>query len=175
MSLLTRLLRRPAAPENAAMRPLYDAAVERARALGWYMEGRVPDTVDGRFDMLAAILSCVFIRLERKSDSEREQVWLTELFVEDMDGNLRQIGIGDMSIGKHVGKMMGALGGRLEAYRDSLTGEGDLEAAVRRNIYRGEPPDDEAVAFVTAGLRQFHARLDELSSEDLFAGQLPSL
>lgn len=175
MSLLTRLFRRPAPPENAAMRPLYDAAVERARALGWYVEGRVPDDMDGRFDMLAAILSCVFIRLEREADSEQEQVWLTELFVEDMDGNLRQIGIGDMSIGKHVGKMMGALGGRLEAYRDGLTGDGDLEAAIRRNIYRGEPPADEAVGFVTAGLRRFHADLCELPSEDLFAGQLPEI
>ncbi|WP_204310223.1 ubiquinol-cytochrome C chaperone family protein, partial [Enterobacter cloacae] len=72
---------------------------------------------------------------------------LTEVFIDDMDGQLRQIGIGDIVVGKHVGKMMGMLGGRLGAYREALAAGGFDEALVR-NLYRGEAPAPAALAHV---------------------------
>ena len=80
----------------------------------------VPDTVDGRFDMIAAVLCTVLLRLEREPEGLATTAPLTERFVDDMDGQLRQIGIGDIVVGKHIGKMMSMLGGRLGAYRDGL-------------------------------------------------------
>ena len=78
----------------------------------------MPDTLDGRFDMIAAILALVLLRLEAEGEAGRgPSVLLTEIFIDDMDGTLRQIGIGDYVVGKHVGRMMGALGGRLAAFR----------------------------------------------------------
>jgi hypothetical protein len=91
------------------MLPLYQAVVHRGRAVHWYVEGGVPDTLDGRFDMIAAVLTLVLLRLEQ-ADLRHESVWLTELFIDDMEGQLRQIGIGDLVVGKHVGRMMSALG-----------------------------------------------------------------
>ena len=63
-----------------------------------------------------------------------------------MDATLRQIGIGDYVVGKHVGRMMGALGGRLRPFAPRARATGDFEAAVRRNIFHDAPPSDEAPA-----------------------------
>ncbi|HKX21876.1 MAG TPA: ubiquinol-cytochrome C chaperone family protein, partial [Rhizorhapis sp.] len=102
MSILSRLFAKTDPRE--AMRPLYNAVVIRGREAHWYADGAVPDTLDGRFDMIAAVLSFVLLRLEQEADRKQESVWLTEIFVDDMDGQLRQIGIGDMIVGKHIGK-----------------------------------------------------------------------
>ena len=129
MTLLQRLF----APRRdaAALRPLYDLVVETGRDPAWYRDGGVPDTLDGRFDMVAAILSLVLLRLEAEGDAaRRESVLLTEIFVDDMDASLRQIGIGDFVVGKHIGKMMGALGGRLGAFRSAVDEAASMAAVV---------------------------------------------
>ncbi len=172
MSLLDRLFHRKPDP-RMTMQPLYQAIVHRARAVHWYVEGGVPDTLDGRFDMIAAILSLVLLRLEQ-ADLRHESVWLTELFIDDMEAQLRQIGIGDVVVGKHIGRMMSALGGRLSAYKDGLAPGGDMNAALRRNLYRGEPVADAAVADVEARLRAFAEALEGITPERLLSGDLPA-
>ncbi|RVT38891.1 ubiquinol-cytochrome C chaperone family protein [Sphingobium algorifonticola] len=175
MSLLDRLfpsLRTQADP-RAALRPLYAAIVARGRAPHWYAQGAVPDTLDGRFDMIAAILCAVLLRLEGEDAARQGSVWLTEIFIEDMDGQLRQIGIGDMIVGKHIGKMMSALGGRLTAYRAGLTPEGDLNGALVRNLYRGDAPDAAALDHVAKALRDLWTALGDTPTPALLAGALP--
>jgi len=156
-----------------AIAPLYAAIVARARAPHWYADGAVPDTVDGRFDMIAAILSLVLIRLEGDPAGAAPSAHLAERFVADMDGQLREIGIGDIVVGKHIGRMMGMLGGRLGAYREALAGDGDLAAAVTRNIFRGHEPEPAALAHVCDGLRALHERLTTTPIERVVAGELP--
>ena len=159
--------------QRAPLQPLYRAIVARGRAPAWYREGQVPDTLDGRFDMIAAILSLVLLRLEAEGDSGRgPSVLLTEIFIDDMDGTLRQIGIGDYVVGKHVGRMMSALGGRLAAFRAGRE-TGSLGDAVARNIFHEAPPSDEAMTFVTRGLERFAEALDGAPAGALLAGQLP--
>ncbi|MFS0772533.1 ubiquinol-cytochrome C chaperone family protein [Sphingomonas sp. 1P08PE] len=160
---------------DEAWLPLYNAVVLRARQEHWYLAGAVPDTVDGRFDMIAAILSTVLLRLEAEpADGAAPAAHLTEHFVDDMDAQLRQIGIGDITVGKHVGKMMAALGGRLGAYREAMAGEeGALDVALVRNLYRGDAVADAAIAHVAAALRSLRAGLDRLSIDDLRQGVLP--
>ena len=90
-----------------------------------------------------------------------------------MDPQLREIGIGDLLVGKHVGRMMGMLGGRLGAYRDGLAA-GDLKPALVRNLYRGEAPATQALAHVerdVAGLARRARRRSR--STALIAGKLP--
>ena len=111
MSFFSKIFSRDKA--NAGMRPLYQAIVREGRQIAWYEEGQVPDSLDGRFDMIAAIFSLVMIRLEKEPELNQQVAWLTEIFISDMDGQLRQIGIGDMVVSKHVGRIMGALGGRV--------------------------------------------------------------
>ncbi len=171
MSFLDKILNRD--NPNEVMQPLLDAIVAEGRQPHWYLDGAVPDTIDGRFDMIAAIFSMVTIRLEKEEALKQEIAWLTELFIRDMDGQMRQIGIGDMVVGKHVGKIFGALGGRIGAYRDALEGGADLEEALLRNVYRGEAPEAEALAHVTAHVRQFHHALVNSAASDIATGKLP--
>lgn len=158
---------------NEGMRPLYQAIVSEGRQIAWYEEGKVPDSIDGRFDMIAAIFALVMIRLEKDEDRGQDIAWLTELFISDMDGQLRQIGIGEMVVGKHVGRMMGALGGRVGAYRDALEGDASLQDAITRNIFRGNRPDDAALAYVAGRLSAYHAALQGCDTSALVAGQIP--
>jgi len=180
MSLLDTLFRRSGS--QAGQRALYAAIVARGRQPHWYIDGAVADTVDGRFDMIAAILALVLLRMETLGVAD-DSARLAEVFVTDMDGQLRQIGIGDIIVGKHIGRMMSALGGRLGAYRAALEGTGDgsgagtgagsLEDALVRNLYRGEAPAPEALAHVAQGLREFAAGLSALDLESLRAARLP--
>jgi cytochrome b pre-mRNA-processing protein 3 len=160
------------AKQRAPLEPLYGAIVARGRDPAWYRDGKVPDTIDGRFDMIAAILALVLLRLEAEGAAGRDpSVLLTELFIDDMDGTLRQIGIGDYVVGKHVGRMMSALGGRLAAFR--LGSEPGFRDAVERNIFHESPPSEAAVAMVAAGFERFAAGLDGTGLPDLLAGKLP--
>lgn len=170
MSIFDRLFGRTDA--NVAMRPLYDAIVAHGRTPHWYREGGVPDTIDGRFEMIAATLSLVIARLELEPEQRQNVAWLTELFVTDMDGQLREIGIGDMVVGKHIGRMMSALGGRIGAYREGLR-DGSFDAALVRNLYRGAEPAAAALDHTAEKLRALYLGLHAASAESVVAGKLP--
>ena len=152
--------------------PLYNAVVVRARAPEWYLDGQVPDTVDGRFDMIAAVLSCVMLRLEAMPEGAEPSARLAERFVDDMDGQLRELGIGDVVVGKHIGRMMAMLGGRMGAYREGLA-SGDLGPALVRNLYRGDAPEATALAYVAMALTRLSAALASRSLAALLEGNLP--
>lgn len=156
-----------------ALVPLYTAIVHAAREPVWYAELGVPDTLDGRFDMVAAVLSLALVRIEAEGAPGRTAgAYLTEVFIDDMEGQVRQIGIGDVLVGKHLGKMVAAMGGRLTAYREAIADPAALEAALVRNIWRGEPGADARPAAVAERLRTIAARLDAASWEDVLAGRI---
>jgi cytochrome b pre-mRNA-processing protein 3 len=95
------------------------------------------------------------------------------LFVEDMDGQLRERGIGDIVVGKHIGRMMGALGGRLGALREAFSG-GDLDEVIARNIYRGDVPGPDSAGRVRDGLVGLRGQLAAMPAPDLLAGGWPA-
>ena len=150
--------------------PLYRAVVAAARRPVWYRAGGVPDTIEGRFDMVSAILTLVLLRLEREGDACRvPSARLTELFVDDMDSQLRQQGVGDITVGKHIGKMMSVLGGKLGAFRAGFAGV-DLEGAVSRNLLRREAGEPASVAVLRDGLLALRAALDATPADELLHG-----
>ena len=172
MSLIQRLFtRRPNA--NETVRPVYTAIVAHGRDAGWYLAG-APDTVDGRFEMITAIFAQMLLRLESSPDCAQASAFLTELFIDDMDGQLRQLGIGDLVVGKHIGKMMGALGGRLGAYRDAGTDLDLLKDALIRNLWAGADPGAPAL-LIADRLAQFADALHNCPTSDLLAARLPAL
>lgn len=170
MSLLNRLLGRPD-PAQEQVRPLWLKVVEIAREPDWYARGGIADSVPGRFDAITLVLALVMLRMERDPALSAPSGRLTELFVNDMDGQLRQSGIGDLSVGKQIGKLMGALGGRIEAFRAGLAESEDaaLIAAVDRNLTFGENGNPAAVA---SGIRALSAALARLSDDELLAGKI---
>jgi cytochrome b pre-mRNA-processing protein 3 len=166
MAFLDRIFGKAAADPRETMRALYSQIVAKARVPHWYVDGGVPDSVDGRFDMVATVLTVVLLRLE--PDYAQQSVFLTEIFVDDMDAQLREFGIGDIIVGKHVGKMMGALGGRLGSLREALADGGDLDGFVLRNLHRGEDLPDRA--HVALQLRALTEQLETLDNDALLNG-----
>lgn len=160
--------------EREAYRPLYNAIVNVARDRVWFTEGQVPDTIDGRFDMIAAVLALTLIRLEREEALRAASVHLTEVFIDDMEGTIRELGIGDVVVGKHVGKLMGALGGRLAAFRAGIEAEAAFRDAVRRNVFRDVPPSENALNAVSGRLRRLHDALRHSPGGEIVAGRIPS-
>ncbi len=157
-------------PQPAAT--LYAAALAQARAPEWYTAAGVPDTLDGRFDALALVLSLVILRLQPLSAHQAEAD-LTDCFAADMDASLREIGISDLAISKQVGNTVGALGGRLTAYRAALAADdAALADALARNLYRGAPPEASMIAAAMERTRALHARLATRDAAALQDGRL---
>ena len=167
MKLLDRLFRpSPAMPPRLA---LWHAIVSEARDKRWYRDFGVADTVEGRFDMITLVLAVVLLRIEREGDGA-SSVALTELFIEDMDSQLRQSGVGDRMVGKHVGKLMATLGGRIGALREALPLGGTVLAeAVGRNATLVEEADAAPLA---EELLRLHAAIEGVPFEALLAGSL---
>jgi cytochrome b pre-mRNA-processing protein 3 len=169
MSLLSHLFGRKA-HDREPLRPLWHRVVEIAREREWYADCGVADTVAGRFDMITMVMAAVLLRMEREERLIEPSVRLTELFVDDMDGQLRNSGVGDLVVGKHMGKLMGVLGGRLGALREALPqGDTAMVAFAERNATMAEHGDSGKVA---QRLAHLVARLDATSADDLLAARI---
>lgn len=163
MRLLDKLFGGRSGPDMTAC---YTRIVAIAREPHWYRAGGAPDTLDGRFDMVALILSLVMLRLEHDGAHGRlASVRLTERFVDDMDGQIREIGFGDMVVGKQIGRVMSLLGGRLGAYRDGVT-----DTALIRNLWRGNAPSVGHLTHVRGQAQGFATRIGGRSLADIIAG-----
>lgn len=171
MSLLKRLFGGSRA-DQAQVRPLWHRVVELARDPALYARGGIEDSLAGRFDAMTLVLALVMLRMEGDDTLRGPSARLTELFVADLDGQLRQSGMGDPGVGKRVGKLMGALGGRIDAFRAALaeTDDNVLKAAIERNVTVTERADPGMIA---RHLRDLSARLAALGNADLLAGRIP--
>ena len=169
MNLLRRLFT-PSRDPREELRPRWGQIVALAREPAWYRDCGVADTLEGRFDMVAAVLAVVMLRMERNPQLAARTGPLTEIFVEEMDGQLRQSGVGDLMVGKQIGKLMATLGGRVGALRAALAvGDAAVEQAVHRNVTLA---DDGCAPAAAARLRALVARLDATDDAELLAGRI---
>lgn len=124
---------------------LYLSLVAQSRQERFYTGDGVPDTVDGRFDMICLHAFLVLRRLKAEQTAEAAELAqaVFDLMFQDMDRNLREMGVGDLSVGKHIKGMAKALYGRIAAYEDGVSAAepGPLADALKRNLYRGTDPD----------------------------------
>jgi len=156
-------------PERGAA--LFEAAVREARRPAWFVEGAVPDSVDGRFSVLATVTALILVRLEQEGATEAS-VALTERFVETLDTEVREMGVGDPAVGKQVRKLVGALAGRVERLRALAGGEEGWSDEARRSLYRAEPVEDASLAFAVAELRGLWSRLERTGVPALAQGEI---
>lgn len=170
MNLINRLIGRPD-PGQEKIRPLWHRIVELARDPAWYAQGGVEDSVPGRFDCITLVLALVMLRMEGRPALRAPSARLTELFVSDMDGQLRQSGVGDLAMAKRMGKLMSVLAGRIEAMEAALPQPDDaaLVAAIERNVTLNADPD---LAFVAARVRKIAAQLGALDDAALLEGRI---
>jgi cytochrome b pre-mRNA-processing protein 3 len=155
--MILPLFRRPGRTIDA----LYGAIVAQAREPRFYAEMGVPDTVSGRFDMVLLHVVLVLRRLRQGEAGERALAQgLFDAFCRDMDHNLREMGISDQGLPRHMQRVGEAFYGRAQAYEAALgdgAGEGALAAALARNVY----PDSAAEPSVIA-LAQYVRKADEV-------------
>jgi cytochrome b pre-mRNA-processing protein 3 len=167
LSFLSRIFGRGRAG-RAPLRPLWQRVVEVAREPHWYTECGIADTIAGRFDAVTLVLSLVLLRMEKEPALIESSVRLTEIFVEDMDGQLRQSGVGDLVVGKHIGRLMAVLGGRLGAYREALV-QGELAPALERNVTLTGGADPSRLATAVLDLNR---QIEAMSTDEILAARL---
>lgn len=130
-----------AKPRHPHAGPLYAAIVAQAREAALYRDFGLPDTLDGRFEAIVLHIVLVLRRLKRDFPEGLDLAEaLQEVFFEDMDRSLREMGAGDLGVGKRVKRMAEAFFGRLSSYeaaldRLPLDGEAGLRATLRRNAF----------------------------------------
>lgn len=155
------------------MQALFDAAVAEARQKHWFVEGAVPDTVEGRFALLATVVALVLVRLERDGAAgELASVGLTERFIESMDAEIRQMGVSDPKLGRQVRALVGALATRVGLWRSAVGDDSGWTRVVTRSVYRDMPIEAKAVEHSRARLRAFWHRLQRLGVDDIAEGNL---
>jgi cytochrome b pre-mRNA-processing protein 3 len=151
---------------------LFESITRVAREPCWYVEGKVPDTIDGRFAVLATVTALVLVRLESEGeDGNAVSVALTERFVEVMEAEHRELGLGDPTLGKTVRRLVGSLARRNELWRKAAVGETDWKSAARDSLYKTVVPG-AAIERSAADLEQFLKGLRAVSLEDIAKGKL---
>ncbi len=132
---LTKLLKRSS---NESVYAVYGSAVAQAREPAFYLDVPVPDTVDGRFEMIILHVFLLIDRLRGQGDKAADLCQqLFDTLFDDMDRSLREMGVGDLSVGKKINTMAEAFYGRAGAYQDALDKEDreELIGALTRNIF----------------------------------------
>lgn len=157
---------------NAAVDSLYAAVVEQARRPEFYAALGVPDSVDGRFEMIALHMFLVLNRLKGEPGQAAFAQALFDTMFADMDRSLREMGVSDISVGRHVKNMAKGFYGRVGAYESGLADAGPaaLNDALRRNVYGtlAEAPDPSPLA---GYLRASVAALAAQSAAEVAAGR----
>jgi cytochrome b pre-mRNA-processing protein 3 len=159
----------------AAGRALYAPLIEQARRPAFYLQGRAPDTTDGRFELYTLHLALVVRRLRGESAfaAEASQA-LFDAFLGGLDIGLRELGVGDLTVPKKMRKLGEAIYGRFRSYDAALAADapdGALEAALGRTVYAGM--EDAPVASLAAYVRRAEAALAETPVETVFERPLP--
>ena len=151
---------------------LYNAAVAMARTPMFYAEFGVPDTLDGRFDLVGLYASLLIRRLRTlpPPGAAVSQAVFDAMF-SDMDINLRELGVSDMRLARNVRAMWEAFHGRATAYEAALLSPDPsaLDAALSKNIWRGA--DSAGAARLAAVVRKQAAKVDEAPPGDLLSGR----
>ena len=132
---------------NDLAHALYGVVVARARDPQFYVNYRVPDTFDGRFEMLVMHLFLLHNRLKDEDQKSRQISQLVfDAFIDDMDAALREAGVGDQSVPKRISKMTKVFYGRTGAYESALMEEdvaGALSQVIGRNLFPESNAPDE--------------------------------
>jgi cytochrome b pre-mRNA-processing protein 3 len=161
--------------------PLQDAAelayrrvVDQARQPAFFLDIGVPDTLDGRFELIClhAFLFLNRLKGEAPPAPQLGQRFFDAMFA-DFDRSLREMGTGDLSVGPQVKRMAKAFYGRIDAYERGLAqGDGVLKAALVRNLFGTVASEEPSLAAMTRYVRREAGRLWQQPIAELLAGEI---
>ena len=162
-----------------AARRLYTAAVRQARQPILYTEGGVADTLDGRFDLIVLHVVPLMRRLRQCDEAGRQMSQaLFDVMFDDMDQSLREMGVGDLRVGKRVKQMARAFYGRAKAYDEAFDQAPGAERrraiaeALERNVFNKAPPPAARVEAMVGYVETLLDALDGHSPAALLGGEV---
>lgn len=158
---------------KSTIQALYGVIVAQARLPDFYLGYEVPDTVEGRFEMMALHLWLLSQRIAREPGDNRPLgKGLFDRFCVDLDHNLREMGVGDLTVPRRMKTYAEAYLGRSEAYRVALQSDDAamLPAALARNVL-GQAETSEHAELLAAYVRACVAALDTASIAAIYAGE----
>jgi cytochrome b pre-mRNA-processing protein 3 len=161
-------------PERAAAERAYHCVVEQARRPGFFLEGGVPDTVDGRFELIClhAFLYLHRLKAEKPRSARHGRRFVAAMFG-DFDRSLREMGTGDLSVGREVKRMAEAFYGRFAAYEAGLAaGDAALRPALARNLFGTTTADPAQLEGIAGYVRRAAAALRKQDTRALLAGDI---
>ena len=172
LTFLKRFFALPIAEGGIAR--LYRAILLQSRLPAFYTDLGVADTVDGRFDLLLLHILVVMQRLRSETEGANKQQELFDLMFADMDVNLREMGVGDMSVGKKIKPMVAAFYGRGKSYEAALAETGDeaLLEALARNLYRNSAATKTQMTQMAVYTRCLWADLQQQAINQLLTGSI---
>ena len=169
----TGLFRR--SPKVDSIHPLYGAIVAQARSAAFYRDYGVPDTVTGRLEMIL-IHAFLFSRRTRTGSDGMRRLGqaVFDRFCDDMDANLREMGIGDLAVPKHMQRIGEAFYGRAAAYDTAFAAAEDevLTQALARNVFADGLQQQERARRLAAYMRAADAQLARGPDVDLMDGRI---
>lgn len=161
--------RNPTAPSRGTIEAIYGMIVAQARDAVFYADLNVRDTVNGRLDMLILHLWLVLRRLRSVDGGEQLSQALFDHFCADMDDNLREMGVGDLTVPKRMQAFGEAFYGRSTAYDLALEAGGDeLAQALSRNVLNGGFP--ESAKALASYVQEADASLTASEPAAIYAG-----
>jgi cytochrome b pre-mRNA-processing protein 3 len=160
-------------PKQDSIHALYGAIVAQARSQAFYRGYAVPDTVTGRLEMILIHIFLFFRRARGGSDMQRLGQGVFDRFCDDMDGNLREMGIGDLAVPKHMQRIGEAFYGRAAVYDAALDADDDaaLSQALARNVF-GEGLQPERTGRLAAYIKEVDIQLAQEKDENLIQGRI---
>ena len=160
---------------RATIERLYGAIVAQSRNPAFYTDFAVPDTIAGRFEMILLHAFALFHRLKDEPEERRalgQRVF--DEFCRDMDSNLREMGVGDLTVPKKMKRVAEAFYGRAGVY-DAALASGDntaLQDALLRNVYASDAARAGEAERLASYVRGLAAALAGQSFESLAAGEI---
>lgn len=154
---------------------LYNALVAQARLPGFYLHAGVPDTLEGRFEMVMLHAFLVLHRLGQLGEPVRalgQRIF--DILFDDMDQTLREMGVGDLSVGKKIKGLAAAFYGRIAAYDEALAADDGsvLERALTRNVFAAATPRAAEVTALADYVRASRALLAVERADAFLAGKV---
>ncbi len=168
--MLKRLFRQ--SPAYAAGQSLYREAAGKARDPDLYLRAEAPDTVEGRFElyMIHVILLAMRLRGEGRRAQETSQV-MFDAFLRGLDDAMREMGVGDLSVGKKMRKLGEAFYGRAKGYAAAIDTPDELRALIARTLFAEAPDADRRAAPMAAYVARAHAALAVQPLDALLEGR----
>ena len=162
-----------------AARRLYTVAVRQARDPTLYTAGGVADTLDGRFDLIVLHVVPLMRRLRQCDDEGRRlSQALFDVMFDDMDQSLREMGVGDLRVGKRVKQMARAFYGRAKAYDEAFDlapgaeRRRSIAEALERNVFNNAPPSGAPLLALAGYVEMLLEALDRHSPAALIGGEV---